>query len=222
MALPWEARRRERRLVHRSRGDRVHPARARVRLGVEPPPEPEGGAVRDIVALLTSAQRPAILAGGGVVAAGAQDDLVRLSELAELPVLAAWRRPTAFPNDHPHYLGVTGYGAAAKGSTLVNYAGIDRWIRGQAKLASEQGFELGSLLQLLRICRKVAIEKEGWQSEQFGEVASSRVRPRVMSSRIRSVTTAIGGSVNSRQARLASSSNRDASASARSSGPCVI
>ena len=66
-----------------------------------------------IVRLLERAKRPAILAGGGLIASGARDQLVRLSEQLELPVFAAWRRPTAFPNDHPHYLGMTGYGAPA-------------------------------------------------------------------------------------------------------------
>jgi acetolactate synthase-1/2/3 large subunit len=93
--------------------DEPVPARARVTVEVVRPAAPSAEAVSEIVALLTTAQRPAILAGGGVVAAGAQDDLVRFSELAEVPVVAAWRRPTAFPNDHPHYLGVTGYGAAS-------------------------------------------------------------------------------------------------------------
>lgn len=93
--------------------DEPVPARARVLVDVARPSAPTAEAVREIVALLTNAARPAILAGGGVVAARAQDDLVRFSELAEVPVIAAWRRPTAFPNDHPHFLGVTGYGAAS-------------------------------------------------------------------------------------------------------------
>jgi hypothetical protein len=62
------------------------------------------------------------------------------------------------------------YEAAADGMLRGNYAGVDRWIRSQARTAAEQGFELPALLQLLRICRQVAIEKEGWQSEQFAEV----------------------------------------------------
>ena len=77
------------------------------------PEPPDPVTVQQIVDLLTGAQRPAILAGGGVIAAGARDALMRFSEQVEVPVFAAWRRPTAFPNDHPHYLGMTGYGAPA-------------------------------------------------------------------------------------------------------------
>jgi acetolactate synthase-1/2/3 large subunit len=74
------------------------------------PPAPD--VVARIVALLANAERPAILAGGGVLRAGAVDALQQFSERLGVPVFCAWRRPTAFANDHPHYLGMTGYGAA--------------------------------------------------------------------------------------------------------------
>jgi acetolactate synthase-1/2/3 large subunit len=38
-------------------------------------------------------------------------DLVRLAELLSVPVVASWRRGDAFPNDHPLYLGMSGYGS---------------------------------------------------------------------------------------------------------------
>jgi acetolactate synthase-1/2/3 large subunit len=91
--------------------DTVVPARSKVVVAPLRPPAPDAAAVRQVVELLATAERPAIIAGGGVVAAGARGDLVGLSELLEVPVFAAWRRPTSFPNDHPHYLGMTGYGA---------------------------------------------------------------------------------------------------------------
>ncbi len=83
------------------------------RIGVARPVPPSVENARVIVDMLDGARRPAILAGGGVVAGGAQDALVALSEQLAVPVFAAWRRPTAFPNDHPSFLGMTGYGAPA-------------------------------------------------------------------------------------------------------------
>ncbi len=74
---------------------------------------PDPTAVQAVVDLLTTAQRPLILAGGGVRAAGATDDLVALAERLGVPVMAAWRRPDVFPNDHPLFLGMTGYGSPA-------------------------------------------------------------------------------------------------------------
>jgi acetolactate synthase-1/2/3 large subunit len=67
--------------------------------------------VRDVVRRLAAARRPAIICGGGVTAARATDLLVALSERMGVPAFNAWRRPTAFPNDHPNYLGMTGYGS---------------------------------------------------------------------------------------------------------------
>ena len=49
-------------------------------------PEPEMQHVRDAVAALTSAQRPVILAGGGVIRSGAQRELVELAEKLTIPV----------------------------------------------------------------------------------------------------------------------------------------
>jgi len=68
-------------------------------------------AVRAALALLVSAERPLILAGGGVKRARVGRLLVELAERLAVPVMAAWRRPDVFPNDHPLYLGMTGYGA---------------------------------------------------------------------------------------------------------------
>jgi acetolactate synthase-1/2/3 large subunit len=74
--------------------------------------EPDDLAVRRILHLLTAARRPVILAGAGVLRSRGTADLVRLAELLEVPVIASWRRPDVFPNDHRLYLGMTGYAAA--------------------------------------------------------------------------------------------------------------
>ena len=59
------------------------------------------------------AERPVILAGAGVLRARCSNDLVRLAELLHVPVIASWRRGDVIPNDHPLYLGMTGYGSPA-------------------------------------------------------------------------------------------------------------
>ncbi len=74
------------------------------------PPDPVH--VRRILHLLLDAERPVILAGGGVLRSRATADLVRLAEFVDVPVIAAWRRPDVFPNDNPRYLGMSGYFAA--------------------------------------------------------------------------------------------------------------
>jgi acetolactate synthase-1/2/3 large subunit len=67
--------------------------------------------VREALLMLANARRPLILAGGGVRASGASDVLVAFAEATGVPVMAAWRRPDVFPNDHPLFLGMTGYGS---------------------------------------------------------------------------------------------------------------
>ena len=76
-----------------------------------PPPRPTEEQVGQVLRLLSGAQRPVILAGAGVLRARTSNDLVRLAELLRVPVIASWRRGDVISNDHPLYLGMTGYGS---------------------------------------------------------------------------------------------------------------
>jgi len=78
-----------------------------------PPARPSDDEVRDVLRLLTTAERPVILAGAGVLRARTSNDLVRLAELLRIPVVASWRRGDVISNDSPLYLGMTGYGSPA-------------------------------------------------------------------------------------------------------------
>ena len=71
-------------------------------------PRPSRLEVQAVLTALASARRPIIVAGAGVLRSGAQGTLVQLAEAFETPVIAAWRRPDAFPNDHRLYLGMSG------------------------------------------------------------------------------------------------------------------
>ncbi|MBI2763543.1 MAG: hypothetical protein HYX54_07330 [Chloroflexi bacterium] len=74
---------------------------------------PTDGEVGAVLHLLAGAERPVILAGGGILRARTSNDLVRLAELLRVPVIGAWRRGDVISNDHPLFLGMTGYGAPA-------------------------------------------------------------------------------------------------------------
>ena len=76
-----------------------------------PRPAPVGEDIDQAIDLLLNAERPLILAGGGVLAAGATESLVAFAEATAIPVVAAFRRYHAFPNAHPLYLGAMGLGA---------------------------------------------------------------------------------------------------------------
>jgi acetolactate synthase I/II/III large subunit len=91
-----------------------------IELPDEPPPSPPGArgpaADRTVVSramkLLSASERGVIVAGAGVLRARATKRLVALSEALAVPVVAAWRRPDVFPNDHANYLGMAGSWAA--------------------------------------------------------------------------------------------------------------
>ena len=93
--------------------DEEVPAGMAPHLARVPPPRPSDDQVRDVLRLLAAAERPVILAGAGVLRARTSNDLVRLAELLRVPVIASWRRGDVISNDHPLYLGMTGYGAPA-------------------------------------------------------------------------------------------------------------
>jgi acetolactate synthase-1/2/3 large subunit len=76
-------------------------------------PAADRESVTQILKWLSAAERPVILAGGGVLRARSSKRLVLLAEALQVPVIASWRRPDVIPNDHPLYLGMTGYWAAS-------------------------------------------------------------------------------------------------------------
>ncbi len=75
---------------------------------VAPVPAPDPAAVRRALDLIRAASRPAFLVGGGIIAAHASAQLAQVAEQEQVPVFTGWRRPDAFPNDHPLYLGWAG------------------------------------------------------------------------------------------------------------------
>jgi len=62
------------------------------------------------------------------------------------------------------------YEACAQAMLCGNYALLDEWIRQQTCTAAAENFELNDLLQLLRICRRSAIQIDGWDEDIFSGV----------------------------------------------------
>ena len=93
--------------------DETMPDDARIELGRLSAARPTDEAIRSVIELLASAQRPVILAGAGILRARTSTELTRFAELLQVPVIADWRRPDVISNDHPLYLGMAGLGAAS-------------------------------------------------------------------------------------------------------------
>jgi len=66
--------------------------------------------------LLIEAQRPVLVAGGGVIASQAWDELRALAEFLGAPVITTMMGKGAFPEDHP----LSGFHAGSKGTTCGN------------------------------------------------------------------------------------------------------
>jgi acetolactate synthase-1/2/3 large subunit len=69
---------------------------------------PDSQAIKQAAELIASSQRPFLYAGGGVVAAGAGEELVKLAETIGAPIGASMMGLSAVDHNHPLFLGMTG------------------------------------------------------------------------------------------------------------------
>ena len=77
--------------------------------------------VDEIKALVERAQRPVILAGGGVVSSGAADELFELAERIDSPVACTLMGTSSFPGKHRLYTGMVGmHGTKASNMAFQN------------------------------------------------------------------------------------------------------
>ena len=70
--------------------------------------EPEMPRVHDALATIGTAQRPVIVAGGGVITSGAHAELVELAERLGIPVATSLNAKAAIVDSHPLAVGVPG------------------------------------------------------------------------------------------------------------------
>ena len=99
----------------------VEPQFARV-----PPfrPQPEEASLRAALNILQDAARPVIIAGGGVRASGAADELVALADALQIPVATSLNGKDAIPGNHPLSVGVVGTYSRESANRVVNAADL--------------------------------------------------------------------------------------------------
>ena len=85
----------------------------------DPKPALRGEDVRKAVDRLKAAERPLLIAGGGVAWAGASDRMVRLAEAVQAPVITTGNGRGTVPETHPLCLGRVGFGG---GNTVADTA----------------------------------------------------------------------------------------------------
>jgi len=93
-------------------------------------PEPEGERVREAARVLTGAQRPVIVAGGGVTASQAATEVMELAERLSIPVATSLNGKGTIPDDHPLSAGVMGT--------------YSRWCANRAVFEADLVFFIGS------------------------------------------------------------------------------
>lgn len=71
-------------------------------------PEPEADRLREAARLLTSAQRPLLVAGGGAVTSQSGAEIVALAEALAMPVATSLNAKEVIRGDHPLCVGVVG------------------------------------------------------------------------------------------------------------------
>ncbi len=71
-------------------------------------PVADKSTIANAVELLNGASRPVIVAGGGVTASGAREELIALAEKLSIPVATSLNAKAMFPADHPLAVGTPG------------------------------------------------------------------------------------------------------------------
>ncbi|MCC7348256.1 MAG: thiamine pyrophosphate-binding protein [Variibacter sp.] len=87
-------------------------------------PIPEDQHVRKALDILQKAERPVIVAGGGVRASGAQAEVVALTEKLQIPVATSLNGKDAIPGVHPLSVGVVGSYSRESANRVVNQADL--------------------------------------------------------------------------------------------------
>ncbi len=92
--------------------------------GYSPHIEPDVTQVTRAIDLLLNAERPMIMAGGGVHISGAFSELQALAEMLMIPVVTTFKGKGVFPENHPLSLGPIGMHGHAEANKLVTEADV--------------------------------------------------------------------------------------------------
>ena len=104
--------------VQQATADMKFPDLIKVR-GYNPNVEADLSEMTRAVELLFNAERPIIMAGGGVILSGAFSELQALAELVKIPVVTTFKGKGAFPENHPLAMGPIGMHGHAEANKII-------------------------------------------------------------------------------------------------------
>jgi acetolactate synthase-1/2/3 large subunit len=87
-------------------------------------PRPDETELKKLLQLLQSAERPVIVAGGGVRASGAGAELVALAEALQIPVATSLNGKDCIPGTHPLNVGTVGSYSRESANRVVSHADL--------------------------------------------------------------------------------------------------
>ncbi|MCL5257579.1 MAG: thiamine pyrophosphate-binding protein [Chloroflexi bacterium] len=87
-------------------------------------PEPDPASIGEAVKALAAAERPVIIAGGGVTISGAGPELVQLAEKLSIPVATSLNGKEAILDDHPLCVGLMGTYGRSCANQVVSEADL--------------------------------------------------------------------------------------------------
>ncbi|MFF4489168.1 acetolactate synthase large subunit [Streptomyces sp. NPDC001544] len=92
--------------------------------GYRPVTKPHAKQIREAAKLITSAKRPVLYVGGGVLKAHATAELKVLAELTGAPVTTTLMALGAFPDSHPQHVGMPGMHGSVTAVTALQKADL--------------------------------------------------------------------------------------------------
>src|ERR687898_552665 len=104
--------------IQQATADMKFPELIKVR-GYNPNVEADLSETARAVELLLNAERPIIMAGGGVILSGAFSELQALAELVKIPVVSTFKGKGAFPENHPLAMGPIGMHGHAEANRII-------------------------------------------------------------------------------------------------------
>ncbi|MCP8318540.1 MAG: biosynthetic-type acetolactate synthase large subunit [Candidatus Methylarchaceae archaeon HK01B] len=109
--------------VQNQTADMVFPNKVEIQ-GYNPNISPHPLQVKKAIDLLTKAEKPIIMAGGGVILSNTSQKLQVIVELLLAPVITTLMSKGCFPENHPLSLGVLGMHGSAEANKLISEADV--------------------------------------------------------------------------------------------------
>ena len=90
----------------------------------EPPKAAKEIRIKEAANYINAARRPYIYFGGGMITAGAQEEMLRLADMIDAPIGCSLMGITGIPTDHPRFLGMQGMHGHYASSMAMHHADL--------------------------------------------------------------------------------------------------